>query len=77
MIALIAARVPIREEFRLALTFGFLGGFTTFSAFSAETFAMLRQGQLFVASFYIAASILLCLLAVWLGYRATAALLPA
>lgn len=52
------------------LTAGVLGGFTTFSAFGLETLAMLRRGDLAPAAGYVAASVLLGLLAVWLGTRA-------
>ena len=48
---------------------GLLGGFTTFSAFSLETLALLLQGQVARALLYIAASLTLCLIAVWMGYR--------
>lgn len=37
------------EMFRLFLAVGFLGGFTTFSSFSAETLTLLQNGQIFVA----------------------------
>src|SRR5688572_32906789 len=40
-----ADRWPVREEYRLALIVGVLGGFTTFSSFGWETAAMLREGR--------------------------------
>jgi CrcB protein len=49
------------------LVAGFCGGFTTFSTFSAELFAMVRNGNYGQAGIYIAASIVICVLAVWLG----------
>lgn len=52
------------------LATGLLGGFTTFSAFGLETLAMLRRGDPGGAVAYVAASVLLGLLAVWLGTRA-------
>jgi CrcB protein len=52
----------------LFLTTGICGGFTTFSAFSSETIAMLREGNLLQASFYVIVSVLFCLLATFLGY---------
>ncbi len=48
---------------------GLLGGFTTFSTFSLDTLALLLQGQIARALIYIAASLTLCLVAVWMGYR--------
>ncbi len=50
------------------LAAGLCGGFTTFSAFSAELLAMVRDGNYGQAGLYIAASIAVCLLAVWLGF---------
>lgn len=46
---------------------GFCGGFTTFSAFSAELFNMLKAGDAERAAVYIAASVLICVAAVWAG----------
>lgn len=58
----------ISPETRLLILVGFLGGFTTFSTFSSETFALLADGQMLTASINIAASIVFGLIAVWLGY---------
>jgi CrcB protein len=46
---------------------GFCGGFTTFSAFSLDAFRMMRGGEHSTAVIYIAASIVVCVLLVWLG----------
>lgn len=55
---------------RLFLFTGLLGGFTTFSAFGLETFILLRRGEWLIAGFYAAASVAVCLFAVWAGFRA-------
>jgi CrcB protein len=47
---------------------GVLGGFTTFSAFSVETLALLRAGSWGSAVTYICLSVGLGLLAVWIGF---------
>jgi len=44
-------------ELRLLLFTGFLGGFTTFSAFGVETVALIERGQVGVAAGYVAASV--------------------
>ena len=50
------------------LMIGFLGGFTTFSAFSLQTFQLMRDGKLAFALANVGGSLVLCLLAVWLGF---------
>jgi fluoride exporter len=54
-------------EWRLFLVTGFLGGFTTFSSFSNETVALLRDGQLWHAFTYITCSVIIGLLATFTG----------
>ncbi len=53
---------------------GLCGGFTTFSAFSLETLNLARDGEWFRASANAAASVVSCLVAVWAGHAAAAAL---
>jgi fluoride exporter len=60
-------KMNLSPEWRLFLATGICGGFTTFSAFSLETMALLRNGQIFYGMIYVAASILIGLLAVYLG----------
>jgi len=59
---------------RAFLLVGILGGFTTFSTFTYETFVLLQAGEV-VPAFVNAAGQLLCgLAALWLGYAVVAAL---
>ncbi|MEK6676369.1 MAG: fluoride efflux transporter CrcB [Planctomycetota bacterium] len=65
----LSGRWMIRENYRIALLVGVLGGFTTFSTFGWETFAMLNDGQKTRAFLNVVASVVLGLAAVWMGYR--------
>ena len=58
-----------KDATRLApfLMTGILGGFTTFSAFSLDTMAMVERGQTTLAGFYVVASVLLSLGAIVLA----------
>ncbi len=53
---------------RILLLTGFLGGFTTFSAFSFDAMLLLQQGKYLLGGAYIAGSILLCLGGVFAGH---------
>ena len=55
------------ESIRLFAAVGILGGFTTFSAFSLETALMIEKRQLALAGGYVAASVLLSILALFVG----------
>ena len=54
---------------RALLFVGFLGGFTTFSAFGYDTLTLFRDGALMLALANVALQIVLGLGAVWAGYR--------
>jgi CrcB protein len=54
-------------QLRALLLIGLLGGYTTFSSFSIETFTLLENGQYLSAMINILSSIILCLLAAWIG----------
>jgi|SRR6056297_585990 len=54
---------------RLFLITGVLGGFTTFSSFGYETLFLLRRGQSLWAAAYAGGSLMLGLLAVWVGTK--------
>ena len=51
------------------LVVGFLGGFTTFSAFSIETLTLLDDGRAGIAVAYALTSVLLCVGAAWAGVK--------
>lgn len=52
---------------RPLLLIGLLGGYTTFSSFSMETFVLIESANFLGAALNIILSVSLCLLAVWLG----------
>ena len=60
-------RFNVGPEWRAAVFVGVLGSFTTFSTFSLETLNLLEQGELVAAITNVMLSIVVCLIAVWLG----------
>jgi CrcB protein len=67
-------RLMVAPDMRLFVTVGICGGYTTFSSFSLQTLNLVQEGEILRAGMNIGASVVLCLVAVWLGYAAAAAL---
>jgi CrcB protein len=65
--ALAEDRIELSPEARALLVVGFLGGFTTFSAFGNDTVDLFRSRESLLAWANIAAQLALTLGAVWLG----------
>ena len=59
----------ISPDWRMAITIGFFGGFTTFSSFGWETIKMLEDGEWQRAALYVAISVSAGLLLTWMGIR--------
>ncbi|CAK08056.1 fluoride efflux transporter CrcB [Rhizobium leguminosarum] len=71
---LIARKFDASVELRLLLITGFLGGFTTFSAFSLDAISLFERGEAVAGGIYIAASVGLSMAAVIAGLAVMRAL---
>lgn len=70
-----ASPLHVRQDLRVLLIVGVLGGFTTFSAFSLEALLLVQRGAAGTAAIYVVASVALCLLAAAAAYIAVASAL--
>ena len=59
----------LSADVRLFLFTGFLGGFTTFSAFGVETIALVERGQWAIAGAYVLLSVACGLAALWTALK--------
>ena len=60
-------RILVPSVARHFVMIGLCGGFTTFSSFSLQTLNLATDGEYLYAGLYIVLSVVLCLIAVWLG----------
>ena len=67
-------RLLVSTTSRQFVMVGLCGGYTTFSSFSLQTLNLVRDGEWFAAGGNITLSVILCLVAVWLGHIAAATL---
>ncbi len=58
IMAVFAARGELDSRVRIAITVGFLGGFTTYSAFAYETVALLESDRIGTAALYVGATLI-------------------
>jgi CrcB protein len=65
-------RVLASTDTRQFIMVGLCGGYTTFSSFSLQTLNLMRDGEWLRATGNIGLSVILCMLAVWLGHIAAA-----
>ena len=64
LFVLIVEKAAMPSEMRSLLMIGFLGAFTTFSAFSLDALGMWQNGHIFMSLVYMLATVILCLIAI-------------
>jgi CrcB protein len=67
LVELFALKLNASQELRAFLTTGILGGFTTFSAFSADAMLLIERNDLWGAGLYTLGSVLLSIGALFVG----------
>lgn len=72
---LMALKLNVGQEWRLFLTTGILGGFTTFSAFALDFALMAERREFLAAGGYVVASVVLAIVALFLGLAAVRTIL--
>jgi CrcB protein len=65
-----AEKIELQEQWRPVVMIGFLGAFTTFSTFSLDALLLFQQGHYNTALLYIGGSVILSLIAVFIGIHA-------
>lgn len=77
IVAYAATRAVITDDVRLVLATGFMGGLTTYSAFNAETIALVQHRSLALGLLNVGGTVAACLVAGLLGLGLARALLGA
>lgn len=66
-VAWMTKKCGVSNDMRFFVATGILGGFTTFSAFSLDVANMIERGEMGGAFAYISASVIISLVAVFIG----------
>lgn len=74
LLALVASRFTHTKYLRPFLGTGVIGAYTTFSTYTVEADLLVRDGHPLLATGYVVASLLVGLVAVWLGISAGSAI---
>ena len=69
VVASLLEKQLLSNESRLFIVYGFLGGFTTFSAFTYEMFDFLKTGNYLNLFIYLFFSIIVSLILFYIGYK--------
>ena len=64
LFVIIVEKAALPAEMRSLLMIGFLGAFTTFSAFSLDDLGLWQNGHVFLSLVYMLATVVLCLVAI-------------
>jgi fluoride exporter len=67
LVGYFALKTDPGQDWRLFLTTGIMGGFTTFSAFSLDTVLLYERGEVALAAFYVLASVGVSVAALFAG----------
>jgi len=66
---LFVEKLAVAPVWRVGFIVGFLGAFTTFSAFSLDTIRLLESSEFLRAGLNVMVNVMLCLCVTWLGIR--------
>jgi fluoride exporter len=67
VMALLAERGQLDSAWRYLVPIGFIGGYTTFSAFEYETLRSVQDGEILMASLNVCLSVVVGFFSAWLG----------
>jgi len=70
IVTVLVARSDLSPNWRYLIPIGFIGGYTTFSAFEYETFRSFESGDMLIAALNVIGSIIAGFFCVWLGVLA-------
>lgn len=71
LIGVLGQNIQTNQSLKLLLIVGFCGGYTTFSTLAVENLTLIQDHQYWTAIGYTLASIVIGLLAVWIGFKIT------